>query len=176
MNPPAASNHTGRRAAATGAGDAGGSGSGGRRRFGALATTRNVTVTINAKTGTDSYEVPATPVVPKAFSGLYLTIGVPGREHTAAVAGFNLGYSTAFPTITQAMLDDVKAALLGRISIKVEAAAPSGSVLLDEWISEKLAVRQAVEFRREAFGGPGHVLPHRRLTKQADSEVRARLR
>lgn len=109
------------------------------------ATTRNVTVTVNAKTGTDSYDVPAQPVTPKAFSGLYLTIGLPGREHTAAIAGFNLGYSTAFPTITQAMLDDVKAALLGRISIKVEAAAPSGSVLLDEWIGEKLAMRPVVD-------------------------------
>jgi hypothetical protein len=109
------------------------------------ATTRNVSVTLNAKTGSGSYEVPATPVVPKALSGLYLTISLPNRAHTAAIAGFNLGYSTAFPTITQAMLDDTRALLLGRISIQVEAASPSYSVVLDDWISEKLALRPLVE-------------------------------
>jgi hypothetical protein len=109
------------------------------------ATTRNVTVTINAKTGSDSYEVPATPVLPKALSGLYLTIEVAGRAHTAPIAGFRLGYSTAFPNVTQAMLDDTHALLLGRVAIQVEGASPSYSVVLDDWIAEKLALRPLME-------------------------------
>ncbi|MBK7580769.1 MAG: VWA domain-containing protein [Myxococcales bacterium] len=117
------------------------------------ATTRNVTVKLNQKTGADSYDVPATPVVAQALSGLYLTIGVPGREHTATLAGFGLGFSTAFPEITEAMLDDVRSALFGRVSIQVEGAAPSASVVLDDWIGEKLSIRpifEAAESKDEA--------------------------
>lgn len=106
---------------------------------------REVSVTVNAKAGMDSYEVPSSPAIPKALSGLYLTLGFPGREHTAALAGLNLGYSTAFPTITQAMIDDVKSVLLGRVSIRVEGASPPVSVVLDEWIGDKLALRPLVE-------------------------------
>jgi hypothetical protein len=112
---------------------------------GGTATTRGVTVTINAKAGSGSYTVPAVPLVPKALSGLYLTLGVTGRSETLPVAGFDKGYSTAFPAITQAMLDDVRSLLLGRISIAVEGAAPSGSVVLDDWIGEKLALRPLYE-------------------------------
>ena len=108
-------------------------------------TPRHVTVTINGKTGNGTYDVPTTPVTPKALSGLYLTVEVAGRSHTAPLAGFKLGYSTAFPTITQAMLDDTHALLLGRISLQVEAAAPSYSEVLDDWISEKLALRPLIE-------------------------------
>ena len=108
-------------------------------------STRNVTVTINAKPGAGSYTIPTQPVVPKALSGLYLTIGLPNRSHTATVAGFGLGYSTAFPTITQAMLDDVHSLLLGGITIKAEGASPSPSLVLDDLISEKLALRPFIE-------------------------------
>jgi hypothetical protein len=104
-------------------------------------TTRNVTVTINAKAGSGTYTVPATPVTPKAISGLYLTLGVTGRQETLPVAGFAKGYSTAFPEITQAMLDDVRSLLLGRISIAVEGAAPPGSVVLEDWIRERQALK-----------------------------------
>ena len=103
--------------------------------------TRNVTVTINAKAGSGTYTVPATPVMPKAISGLYLTLGVTGRSETLPVAGFAKGYSTAFPEITQAMLDDVRSLLLGRISIAVEGAAPPAAVVLDDWIKEKQTLK-----------------------------------
>jgi hypothetical protein len=109
------------------------------------ASTRNVTVTINAKPGAGSYTVPSQPVVPKALSGLYLTIELPNRSHTSTVAGFGLGYSTAFPTITQAMLDDVHSLLLGGITLKVEGASPSPSEVLDDLISEKLTLRPYIE-------------------------------
>jgi hypothetical protein len=109
------------------------------------ATTRNVVVTINAKAGSGTYTVPATPVVPKAISGLYLTLGVTGRQETLPVAGFDKGYSTAFPEITQAMLDDVRALLLGRISISVEGAAPPASVVIEDWIRERQALKPLYE-------------------------------
>jgi len=109
------------------------------------ATTRNVTVTINAKAGNGTYTVPATPAVPKAVSGLYLTLGVTGRQETLPVAGFDKGYSTAFPEITQAMLDDVRALLLGRISIAVEGAAPPASVVFDDWIRERQTLKPLYE-------------------------------
>jgi hypothetical protein len=109
------------------------------------ATTRNVSVTINVKDGTGSYTVPVEPAMPKALSGLYLTISAPGRSETVPIAGFAKGFSTAFPVITQAMLDDVRAQLLGRVSIAVEGAAPSPSVIMDDWIGEKLTLRPLYE-------------------------------
>jgi hypothetical protein len=109
------------------------------------AATRNVTVEINAKTGAGSYTVPAQPVIPKALSGLYLTVELGGIPHTTTLAGFGLGYDTAFPALTQAMLDDVHAALLGGTTLAVEGAGPSPSVVLDELIAEKLTLRPLVE-------------------------------
>jgi len=109
------------------------------------ATTRNVSVKINQKEGTGSYEVPATPVAAQGLSGLYLTIGLAGREHTATVAGFGSAFSTGFPTLTQDMLTDVRAALMGRVSLQVEGAGPTASLVLDDWIAEKLSIRPIFE-------------------------------
>jgi hypothetical protein len=105
------------------------------------ATPRTITVIVNGIQTQATYSVPAVPALPNALSGLYLTLGVDGRNETVPVAGFALGFSTAFPTITQAMLDDVRSLLFGRISIAVEGAGPPLSVVLDDWISEKLSLR-----------------------------------
>lgn len=105
------------------------------------ATRRKVTLAIQDQQDAASYEVPKQPVLPAALSGLYLTIAVGGREHTATLAGFGAGWSSAHPRITPAMLADVRSLLFGRISIQVEASAPSASTVLDEWIGQKLAFR-----------------------------------
>lgn len=99
---------------------------------------RRVKVTLNGKEATVSYQVPTYPATPRALSGLYLTLSVGGRQTTRALAGVAQTYATPGIEVTQAELDDVRALLLGRVSIAVEAAAPPPSVVLDEWLSEKL--------------------------------------
>ncbi|HEY6559090.1 MAG TPA: VWA domain-containing protein [Polyangiaceae bacterium] len=99
---------------------------------------RSVAVTINGKRAQTTYEVPASPATPGALSGLYLTVRVGGREVTRALAGFDQGYTTAFTPVTEAELADVRALLLGRVSLSVEAASPTASQVYDDWISEKL--------------------------------------
>lgn len=105
------------------------------------AASRSVTVEINGKKVQVGYDVPATPTIPPAIAGLYLTISTGGRTATRAVAGFARGFTSAPPVITDAMLEDVHSSFLGRISTAVEGAAPMPSVVLDDWISEKLELR-----------------------------------
>ncbi len=102
---------------------------------------REVTVTINGKSVTTSYDVPESPTTPRALSGLYLTIRANGQEVTRAIAGFSRGFSTAPQAISSSALADVRAMLLGRLSIAVEGAAPTAAVVLDDWISDKLTLR-----------------------------------
>jgi len=85
-----------------------------------------------------------------AISGLYLTIRTPSGEVTRAVAGLSMGSTTGYVPITQAMLDDVHALFFGRISISVEAASPAPSIVLDDWIAEKLAIQPLYEAFAEA--------------------------
>ena len=106
---------------------------------------RNVTVSINDVTAETTYDVPEAPVTPPALAGLYLTIRMPGSEVKRALAGFSKGYITSPRSISQAMLDDVKAMLFGRISISVEAASPPPSVVLDDWIAEKQRIQPLYE-------------------------------
>jgi hypothetical protein len=106
---------------------------------------RNVAVTVNDVTAETTYDVPEAPVTPPAIAGLYLTIRTPGAEATRAIAGFSKGYITSPQPVSQAMLDDVKAMLFGRISISVEAASPPPSVVLDEWIAEKQRIQPLYE-------------------------------
>jgi hypothetical protein len=112
-----------------------------------------VTVTINGITSQTSYTVPVTPTTPPALSGLYLTLRVGNREATRAVAGFSQGYTTATQVVAQDVLDDVTALLFGRISISVEAASPPASVVLDDWLAEKLSLQPlwtAIESKNQA--------------------------
>jgi hypothetical protein len=106
---------------------------------------RDVTVTVNDVTAETTYDVPETPVTPPAISGLYLTIRTPGGELTRALAGFDRGYTTGPQSISQQMLDDVRAMLYGRVSISVEAASPAPSIVLDDWIAEKLQIQPLYE-------------------------------
>jgi hypothetical protein len=89
--------------------------------------------------------VPETPVTPPAIAGLYLTIRTPAGELTRALAGFDKGYTTALQSISQQMLDDVRAMLYGRVSIAIEAASPAPSIVLDDWIAEKLKIEPLYE-------------------------------
>lgn len=100
--------------------------------------TRQVRVELGKQRAETEYDVPEAPASGPVLSGLYLTLEVGGRQSTRALAGFDRGFSTAVPTITQEMIDDVESVLFGRTTIAVEAAAPPPSVVLDDWISEKL--------------------------------------
>jgi hypothetical protein len=102
---------------------------------------REVSVTINDVEATTRYDVPEAPVTPPAIAGLYLTVRLPSGEVKRSVAGFSSGVTTAHVPVTQAMLDDVKAMLFGRISISVEAASPAPSIVLDDWLAEKQAIK-----------------------------------
>ncbi|MBS2030271.1 MAG: hypothetical protein JST54_20375 [Deltaproteobacteria bacterium] len=107
--------------------------------------TRAVSVTVNTHAGAGSYTAPSTAAVANALSGLYLTIGVQGREHTAAIAGYASAAGVGPSAVTQDMLDDVRSLLLGGVTLQVEAAAPSPSVVLDDVVTEKLALRPLVD-------------------------------
>lgn len=114
---------------------------------------RSVKVTVNGKSASASYVVPPSPTLPAALSGLYLTLVVDGRSYTRPLAGFSLGFSTAFPVLTQAMLDEVKGQLLGGVTLSVEAAAPSPSLILQEWVDGRLQLEplvKALEARDDA--------------------------
>lgn len=114
---------------------------------------RTVRIEVNGKSATVTYRVPEQPTVPPALSGLYLTLRVGTREVTRALAGFFRADTTAHVDITPEMLADVRAMLLGRVSFAVEAAAPSPSILLDDWIADKLSLEplwDAVEGGDEA--------------------------
>ncbi len=102
---------------------------------------RSVKITVNGKSATATYDVPDKPTVPPALSGLYLTIRANGKEMTRAVAGFSHGFTTAAQAIPKETLDDVRSMLYGRISIAVEGAGPMASVVLDDWIADKLSLR-----------------------------------
>jgi hypothetical protein len=106
---------------------------------------RNVAVTVNDVTAETTYGVPDAPVTPPALAGLYLTVRTSDGEHTRALAGFSKGYITSPRSISQAMLDDVKAMLLGRVSISFEAGSPAPSIVLDDWIAEKLRIEPLYE-------------------------------
>ncbi len=70
------------------------------------------------------------------------------REANAVQLAEDRGSTTADLEVTRDMLEDVRAVLLGRISIAVEAAPPSPSMLLDDWIADKLSLEplwEAVE-------------------------------
>jgi hypothetical protein len=100
---------------------------------------RTVSVEINGIAAQASYEVPELPALPPAIAGLYLTVTSSGRAYTRALAGYGLGDpGTAGPTITEAMLEDVRSQLRGRVSFSVEAAAAPASVTLDDWLADKL--------------------------------------
>ncbi|HVU03597.1 MAG TPA: vWA domain-containing protein [Polyangiaceae bacterium] len=102
---------------------------------------RSVTVTINGQTATTTYDVPQAPATEPALSGVYLTVGVGSRQMTRAIAGFESGYTTAGAVITPEILADVRSLLFGRVSIAVEGASPPPSVVMDDWIAEKLSLR-----------------------------------
>lgn len=102
---------------------------------------RTVSVTVNDIASETTYDVPEMPVTPPAISGLYLTIRTPSGDVTRSVAGFDKGQITSPQAVTQAMFDEVKAMLLGRITISVEAASPMPSIVLDEWIAEKQRIK-----------------------------------
>lgn len=109
------------------------------------ADSRTVAVTVNDVTAEASYDVPAEPVTPPVLAGLYLTVRSNGHEITRSVAGFASGYTTATVPVSAEMIADVRSLLFGRISIAVEAAAPAASVVLDEWLREKLGIRALYE-------------------------------
>ena len=108
-------------------------------------TSRAVSVTVNTHASAGSYTAPSTAAVANALSGLYLTIGVQGREHTATIAGYASATGVAPAVITQDMLDDVRSLLLGGVTLQVEAAAPSPSEVLDDVVTEKLALRPLID-------------------------------
>lgn len=104
--------------------------------------TRSVRVELDAgRVSTEgTYSVPTSPTTPPSLSGLYLTVRAGGREYSRAIAGLNRGFTTGWVEVTDAMLADVEAAVLGRVSIAVEGGAPNPSVWLDDWFTEQLSI------------------------------------
>lgn len=100
---------------------------------------RTLKLKVGSKEISVVYQVPSMPAAPHALSGLYLKLSVGGRTVTRALAGVAHNYAVEGVEVTQSDLDDVRSMLLGRLSIAVEAAAAPASVLLDDWVSEKIA-------------------------------------
>lgn len=106
-----------------------------------------------APAGEGAYDVPGNPSTPRALSGLYLTLSMGGSSHTVTLAGHALPWEVPGTGVTAAELEDVRGALLGRVLIAVEGAAPKPSVLVEDWILDKLALEplwQAVAADDEA--------------------------
>lgn len=107
---------------------------------------RTVSVEINGKRAEASYEVPEIRALPPALAGLYLTVESGGRVYSRALAGYGLGNpGTTRPQISEAMLEDVRSLLKGRVSFSVEAAAAPASVTLDDWLADKLSLQPLAE-------------------------------
>ena len=104
-----------------------------------------VTVSINGKDATATYDEPAVPAVPPALAGLYLTVRVGTRAATRAVAGFENGFTTGAQSVAPEVLEDVRSLLFGRISIAVEGASPTASVVLGDWIADKLTLESVFD-------------------------------
>ena len=88
-----------------------------------------------------SYQAPESPVAVRALSSLFLTVELNGKSLTRTIAGLAEGSSSSFPTVTGAMLEDVRSALYGRVLFAVEGAAPTASAVLDDFLAERLALR-----------------------------------
>jgi hypothetical protein len=82
-----------------------------------------------------TYEVPPpqTRVRPPVLAGLYLEVDCGAIRARRTLAGVEPGTDPAF--ITQAQVDEVRAALFGAYSIQVEGACPSPAVQLDDALS-----------------------------------------
>jgi hypothetical protein len=105
------------------------------------AAMRVAKVTANAQAGSASYLVPANPPIAKAIVGLYLTLTVDGRVYERPLAGFGTMSNSASRALTPAMIDDVRSLLQGGLAISVEAAAPTQSLVLDDWIAGRQTLR-----------------------------------
>jgi hypothetical protein len=95
------------------------------------------------------YDVPppAERLAPPALSGLYLTIGIGAQEATRTLAG--IPWEEASPTTPApaALVDEVRAALVGGAVVSLEAGPPTASVWLDDFLTAKLSLRPLYEAR-----------------------------
>ena len=116
---------------------------------------RNVQVTLR---GTDlrfagNYQVPAAELrrPRRAISGLHLSVTVGDRTVTRTLAGLAPGAPAA--ELTTAHVEAVSEALLGLSVLGFEGLSPPLSVVLDEWLGEKLRLEPLWDARGdvEAF-------------------------
>lgn len=89
-------------------------------------------------TAAASYTAPAAPGA-EGFAALYLRVRIGSQESTRVLAGF--GGSSLRPSVTPAMLDDVLATFFGKSVITIEAAPPPLSVVFDEVLRDRLALK-----------------------------------
>lgn len=112
---------------------------------------RTVEVRTSKAAASGSYTVPAPSqrVAPPALSGIYLVIGLGGREVTRTLAGVPAEEAPSTSEVTQEVVDGVRAALFGVAMLSVEAAAPTHAAWLDDILTARLSLRPLVE------AGPG---------------------
>jgi hypothetical protein len=88
---------------------------------------------------TGSYDAPEAAPVRSEWCGLYLTVTIGRRSHTRTLAGHDPARHARMPA-TPGMLSETLGAFFGSHVLSFEAAAPSLSTWLDDFITAKLSL------------------------------------
>ena len=92
--------------------------------------------------GQTSYEVPAQPIPPPSFAGLYVTISLAGLQSIRRLAGVEVSGRGGPLTATgdSAVIAETRAAMDGVTTIAFEPGSPTASAILDDIVSSLLSV------------------------------------
>jgi len=90
--------------------------------------------------GQTAYDVPALPVPPPSFAGLYVTISVGGLQAVRRLAGVEINDrgGPLTPTGDSAAIAETRAAMDGITTIAFEPGSPTSSAILDDMLSSAL--------------------------------------
>ena len=106
---------------------------------------RTVSVGITGRSGPRgqaTYQVPAQPVPPPSFAGLYVTIGVAGLQSVRRIAGVEISDRGGPLSVTgdAAAIAQTRAAMDGITTIAFEPGSPTSAAILDDVVSSLLSV------------------------------------
>lgn len=114
------------------------------------ASERNIVLQAGKGTASGKYQVPASPQAPRALSGIYLELSVGSSSKvTRKLAGWDADVTPDGP-VAQSVLDEVRAALLGGVTLSLEGRAPGFGVRMSDLLSSLLSTEEA--FKAAASG------------------------
>jgi hypothetical protein len=97
--------------------------------------------------GTATYELPAKPIPPPSFAGLYVKIDVGGLESVRRIAGVEITDRGGPLGVTgdAGAIAETRAAMNGVTTIAFEPGSPTSSAILDDVVSSLLSVEPIAE-------------------------------